>query len=160
MAAKDAIRSYLHQRRGLRTYPADIDLTGGERWPAHAVAQRSGITVAAAGEVRPGGALGIDFHRMDEPLPSSAGIAVESPYLEALPETLRSEWAARVVCAERAAAQAFASAGDGREHTFEVSGVDESSGTVQFFVEGVDFVVATTCDEDIVLAIAKWEGRP
>ncbi len=160
MAAKDAIRSYLHQRRGLRTYPADIDLVGGESWPAHAVAQKSGITVAAAGEVRPGGALGIDFHRMDEPLPSSAGIAVESPYLEALPETLRSEWAARVVCAGRAAAQAFASAGDGREHTLEVSGVDESSGTVQFLVEGVDIVVATTRDEDIVLAIAKWEGRP
>jgi len=28
MAAKDAIRLYLHQRQGVRTYPADIELVG------------------------------------------------------------------------------------------------------------------------------------
>jgi len=158
MAAKDAIRLYLHQRYGVRRYPADIELGGGGDWPAHALAQRGGITVAAAGAVGPGGALGIDFHRIDESLPSSARTAVESRHLEDLPETLQSEWMARVVCAKRAAAQALASTGDGLEHTFEVSGVDDDNETVQLSVEGVHFDVATTRDEGIVLAIAKFEA--
>jgi hypothetical protein len=66
---------------------------------------------------------------------------------------------ARVVCAKRAAAQAFASADGNPEYTFEVSGVDEDRETVQLSVEGVDIDVATARDGDIVLAIAKWEGR-
>jgi len=65
-----------------------------------------------------------------------------------------------VVCAKRAAAQALASSGDGPEYTFEVSGVDEDKETVQLLVEGVHIDVATTRDEDIVLAIAKWKGKP
>ncbi len=158
MAAKDAIRLFLHQKQGVSTYPADIELVGGGDWPAHAVAQRAGITVAAAGEVGPGGALGIDFHQLGEPLASSATTAVESRHLEGLSETLQPEWTARVVCAKRAAAQALASTGDGPEYTFEVSGIDEDKETVQLSVEGVHIDVATTRDEDIVLAIAKWEG--
>jgi hypothetical protein len=160
MAAKDAIRLYLHQRQGIRTYPADIELVGRGDWPAHALAQRAGITVAAAGDVGPGGALGIDFRQIGEPLPSAERTAVESRHLEGLSETLQSEWTARVVCAKRAAAQALASTGDGSESAFDVSGIDEDKETVRLSVEGVHIDVATTRDEDIVLAIAKWEGRP
>lgn len=159
MAAKDAIRLFLQQREGLRTYPADIDLVEGGDWPTHALAQRAGITVATAGEVGPGGALGIDFHRIDEPIPNSARSTVESRHLKNLPETLQSEWKARVVCAKRAAAQALAATGDGPEHTFEVSGVDGDNETIQLLVEGVHIDVATTRDKDIVLAIARLDGR-
>ena len=64
-----------------------------------------------------------------------------------------------MVCAKRAAAQALASTGQDREYAFEVSGVDEDEETVQLSVEGVHIDVATTRNEDIVLAIAKWEGK-
>jgi acyl transferase domain-containing protein len=159
MAAKDAIRLHLHQTQGVRTYPADIELVERGDWPAHALAQRAGITVAAAGDVGPGGALGIDFHRTGEPLPSSAETAADSRHLKGLPETLRSEWTARVVCARRAAAQALASTGNGREHSVDVSGVDEDEETVQLSVDGVRMDVATTREKGFVVAIATWEGR-
>jgi hypothetical protein len=158
MAAKDAIRLSL-QQQGSRIYPADIEIDGGGDWPAHAVAQRGGITVAVAGDIGPG-ALGIDLHRIEEPLPGPAVAAVESRHLEGLPETLRSEWMARVVCARRAAAQALASGADGSENTFEIAGVDQDTETVRLSVEGADIDVATIRDEDIVVAIATWKGRP
>lgn len=159
MAAKDAIRLYLYQRQGVRTYPADIELGASGDWPAHALAQRAGITVAAAGDVGPGGALGIDFHRMGEPLSDSVRASVNGRQLEGHPEALQSEWTARLVCARRAAAQALASTADGTELTFEVSGVDEEEETVRLSVAGVHIDVATTRDEDIVVAIATREGR-
>jgi acyl transferase domain-containing protein len=160
MAAKDAIRLYLHQTQGLRSYPADIDLVGGRDWPAHAFAQRDGTTVAAAGDVGPGGALGIEFHRIGEPLPSFTMTAEERRRLDGLSENFQSEWTARVVCAKRAAVKALASTAAGPENTFEMSGVDEGQETVQLSVEGVHIDVATTRDEDIVLAIATWKGKP
>lgn len=159
MAAKDAIRLYLYQRQGVRTYPADIELGASGDWPAHALAQRAGITVAAAGDVGPGGALGIDFHRIGEPLSDSVRASVNGRQLEGHPEALQSEWTARLVCARRAAAQALASTADGTELTFEVSGVDEEEETVRLSVAGVHIDVATTRDEDIVVAIATREGR-
>jgi acyl transferase domain-containing protein len=159
MAAKDAIRLYLHQRQGVRTYPADIELVGGGDWPAHALAQRAGITVAAAGEVGPGGALGIDFHRIDEPFSGSVRTSVDGRHLEGLSEALQAEWTARLACAKRAAAQAIASTGDETGCTFEVSGFDEDEETVRLSVAGVHIDVATTRDEDIVVAVATWKGR-
>jgi hypothetical protein len=159
MAAKDAIRLFLHQKQGARSYPADIDLVGGGDWPAHAVADGAGIAVAAAGEVGPGGALGIDFHRLGEPIPSSALTAEEKRFLEEGSEKLRSDWTARVVCAKRAAAQALASTGNGGEKSFVVSAIDKHQETVQLAVEGVHIDVATTVDKDIVVAIATWQGK-
>jgi acyl transferase domain-containing protein len=159
MAAKDAIRLHLHQRRGVRVYPADVELVGRVDRTAHAIAQRGGITVAAAGEVGPGGALGIAFHRTGEPLSSAGWTAAELRHLEGLSEALQSEWTARIVCARRAAAQALASTGNGREHAVDVSGIDEDEETVRISADGVHIDVATTRDKGIVVAIATWEGR-
>jgi VCBS repeat-containing protein len=143
----------------VHTYPADIDLVEGGDWPAQAVAEGAGITVAAAGDVGPGGALGIDFHRLGGPSPSSALTADEQRSLGDVSERLKSEWTARVVCAKRAAAQALASTGNGPEKPLTVSGVDTHQETVQLSVEGVHIDVATIRDEDFVVAIATWKGK-
>lgn len=159
MAAKDAIRLHVYRQQGVRVYPADIDLLGDGDWPAHAVVQKSGITIAVVGDVGPACGLGIDLHRIDEPLQSSAVTAVESRHFRALPESLQSEWKARVACAERAMVQAVASTGEACDSTVAVIGLDESTESVQLTVAGVRVDVPTVRNDDLVVAIATFAGR-
>ncbi|HXU11423.1 MAG TPA: acyltransferase domain-containing protein, partial [Candidatus Binatia bacterium] len=178
-AAKDAVRLFLKERRGLSVHAADVEIAADAlgrpivsgAWiesaggaPVLSMFSGGGVAVAVAGEGRGDRGLGIVAERL-----ATAGARWEdgsfSPeenrLLGALEAAERPEWTMRMRCAKEAGAQALGRGIPSARGALRALSIDAGRGTVRMGVEGLDAADVTAWtgrDGDLIVATALCEG--
>jgi acyl transferase domain-containing protein len=178
-AAKDAVRLFLKERRGLQVHAADVEIAGDAfgrpvasgGWveraggaPVISMSCGGGVAVAVAGESRRDRGVGIDAERV-----GPAGVRLEdgaiSPeerrLLGAMEMAERQEWTLRVRCAKEAGARALGRGLPAARGALRAIEIDAGRGTVRMGVDGVDAADVTAWtgrDGDLIVATALCEG--
>jgi malonyl CoA-acyl carrier protein transacylase/phosphopantetheinyl transferase len=175
LAAKEAVRLYLHHSHGLDVACADVDIAADERgrpiasgpWteglestPAVSIAHSNGTAVALAGGTADRVGLGIDIEtvrrRADE-LGAVAFTPAEQGLLDALDNDARKEWALRLWCAKEAVGKALGTGLAQGPRGIVVRSIDPASGSATVEAAGADVVAHTAREGELVVATAMVE---
>jgi len=178
-AAKDAVRLFLKERRGLAVHAADVEIgadalgrpvvsgawvesAGGA--PVLSMFSAGGVAVAVAGEGRGDRGLGIVAERVAPAgaRPEDGSFSPEeNRLLGALEAAERPEWTMRMRCAKEAGARALGRGIPSARGALRALSIDAGRGTVRMGVEGLDAADVTAWtgrDGDLIVATALCEG--
>ncbi|HEV8701737.1 MAG TPA: beta-ketoacyl synthase N-terminal-like domain-containing protein [Candidatus Polarisedimenticolia bacterium] len=178
-AAKDAVRLFLKERRGLSVYAADVEIgadalgrpiasgawverAGGA--PVLSMSSGGGVAVAVAGEGRRDRGLGIVAERVSPAgaRPEDGSFSPEEDrLLGALEIAERPEWTLRMRCAKEAGAHALGRGIPSARGALRALSIDAGRGTVRMGVDGLDAADVTAWtgrDGDLIVATALCEG--
>ncbi|MEK7282582.1 MAG: polyketide synthase dehydratase domain-containing protein, partial [Acidobacteriota bacterium] len=178
-AAKDAVRLFLKERRGLMVHAADVEIAADAlgrpiasgQWaeraggaPVISMSCGGGVAVAVAGESRRDRGVGIVAERVGPAgahPEEGAFSAEESRLLGAMEQAERQEWTLRMRCAKEAGARALGRGVPAARGALRALEIDAGRGTVRMGVDGVDAADVTAWtgrDGDLIVATALCEG--
>jgi len=178
-AAKDAVRLFLRERRGIAVHAADVEIAGDASgrpvasggWveraggaPAVAMSCSGGVAVAVAGEGRRAGRVGIDAERVGPAggRPEDGAFSPEERgLLGSMALAERQEWTQRMRCAKEAGARALGGGAAAARGALRALEIDAMRGTVRMGIDGLDasdVTAWTDRDGDLIVATALCQG--
>ena len=181
LAAKDAVRLFLKEQRGLMVYAADVEIgadglgrpVASGSWtgraggaPVLSMTCGGGVAVAVAGDGRRDSGLGIDagrFGRSGPRLEETDFSPEERELLGALAQAEREEWTLRMACAKEAGKKALGRDAAADPGPVRAIAIDAVQGTVRLGMGGApagNLTAWTGRHGDLVVATALSGGGP
>jgi acyl transferase domain-containing protein/phosphopantetheinyl transferase len=151
IAAKDAVRRWLHKHFAIRVCPADIEIEPNVQgrptvhgdWSAKvpqipniSIAHCSGTALVAVGPGHTAKGVGVDIERIGQMTDGAQHAAFNTEEQKLLSGLNANEWPLRVWCAKEAAAKAIGYGMKDGPLSFVALGLDESTGSVQIRLAG------------------------